>query len=411
MLLALATLLTAPAHAFDFESLKRLIIDERTTELSDVVGKLPADLRRNSTFVFESGGDQQADPLKPRAILWSEPGKFALAFNGGQGQLNGNTLEMWQYSSSEKRFHFYRLSFPLNRRADGRPDVQVEEPKLCLSCHGQNPRPIWSEYPTWPGTYGSDDDFAPAANKESERYKAFADSAMKHPRYAPLFAAKPANLSVADQPFYPYRFDQKADTAAESLAFYYRPNLRFSVLLTRLNVERVFEQIRKNPLYARERDKWLAGFLNCPRSMSFDGLLKETGVSKRDLDPRYMADDSSSESITAETAYFDGAATVNEYLASLLFADAAASRPELKAAYAPKSFNTKYRSRQKRNLLDRPYFNLMDALDAPSSWIAIPYPKGDFKKRHRSIFMPQDQEAYEAACAALGAPLTPSSSK
>src|SRR5690606_32283357 len=61
-----------------------------------------------------------------------------------------------------------------------------KNPLLCKSCHGMEPKPLWSPFPFWPGVLGE----GPLLTKEEEeRLAAFTRDNEEHPRYKHLYRA------------------------------------------------------------------------------------------------------------------------------------------------------------------------------------------------------------------------------
>jgi hypothetical protein len=84
---------------------------------------------------------------------------------------------MMQYREVGRRFEFREIEFPEDKDAV----VSEANPKLCLTCHGQDPRPNWEAYATWPGAYGSNDD--EISEEVLPHLKRFLERAETHPRY------------------------------------------------------------------------------------------------------------------------------------------------------------------------------------------------------------------------------------
>jgi hypothetical protein len=84
---------------------------------------------------------------------------------------------------------------------DNRQHRSGENARMCLSCHRQDPRPIWEAYPIWPGIYGQADDVLGSTTgynmngtelvpidgaKELDEFTKFEKSAGAKSRYASL---------------------------------------------------------------------------------------------------------------------------------------------------------------------------------------------------------------------------------
>ncbi|SMF60452.1 hypothetical protein [Pseudobacteriovorax antillogorgiicola] len=92
-----------------------------------------------------SGSLQLASPEKPRTVLFY--GGLILAFAEDQDQTT-RRVEIIEFDAQAMRFNFHELRFTHG--------MEIERnPKKCLTCHGDDPRPIWEPYDFWPKIYGS----------------------------------------------------------------------------------------------------------------------------------------------------------------------------------------------------------------------------------------------------------------
>lgn len=99
------------------------------------------------------------------------------------------------------------------------------------------------------------------------------------------------------------------------------------------------------------------------------------------------------------TSYFDGSATTDELLVALILSDLAAEEGSpYGALYELQSLRQKYERFATRYVLDRPFFEAMDALGA---WFPLPYPRALEEPHHRETFTPEFRAQYEAVCAQL----------
>ncbi len=228
----------AQAGAFRYENLVELIQKNSITSIESLLPLLPEELRSNYTLMRMSGSLQDATAIEPRAILFGSDASLTCAFNGGSAALAGSdSLECFQFRTEEKRFDFRQIQFPtaqntLKKVRYSASGKSADGKISCAGCHGgTDARPNWSEYSKWPGAYGTDDDFIPGTADPSERedYDRFVASRPSHLRYRWLIQ------SEAGGPNSP--FNRDAGTR-------FRPNLRFSDLLGRLNALRAGEKLR-----------------------------------------------------------------------------------------------------------------------------------------------------------------------
>ena len=340
-----------PAESFTLTDLTRLMASNHVSKIETLIPLLPSGLRRNSTFITQSESMQSATPLSPRVVLWNERGGFAMTFNGGlHGQDGSSVLEVLQ-ADQQNKLHFYKIAFPLGT---------VSEPKSCLQCHGTDPRPIWKEYPTWKDSYGSQDDFTPI--EQSGDFEKFIQGAHTQARYQSLFSA---DVKTEDYSSYPYRGDHLARSTDLFTAFNYRPNLRLGEFLTRLNARRLAAIIQVHPLSRGRRSRLIYELMNCGQSTlpkEITPIVKSFGLKTADFDLRHTYDSNETHDLDFGVSYFDGSATIIEYLLGQLISN--------DHDVTLRGLDQKYALDNPRNNIDRSWFQVMDQL---SLWLPLPY--------------------------------------
>lgn len=223
--------------------------------VEQLIPTLPADLRRELTFVYATRSPQQdVDPMHPRVVLFGRDARIVLAFTGDPQGPDRDIVELIRFRDDTRAFEMARYILPAARRRDpalaklaaenGRPN-----PTECLRCHGADPRPIFDSYPVWPGFYGSTQDAFAIAPDELAHYRAFL--AARTGVYALL--EYPAGSEVP-----PYSVDVVED-ATGRLA----PNMRLGMALTELNRQRIVRKLEASPRYAMYRDKLITGLIGC----------------------------------------------------------------------------------------------------------------------------------------------------
>ncbi len=165
---------------FDREQLRESIQNfnqislEPSTDPVDVfISRLPKNYRRHFTMIHRSFSIQEATPMAPRVVLFGPHAKVVMTFNAGpeydgKKLAGGETIEIMEYDSKAKEWHFSELSFDKNKKAK-----LEEHPAKCVMCHSGTPKavelsqapfykgklkPIFPQYPFWPGFYGSVND-------------------------------------------------------------------------------------------------------------------------------------------------------------------------------------------------------------------------------------------------------------
>ena len=115
-----------------------------SVSVDPLVRRLPVSLRSSWTALFESDSLQSASVTRPRIVLFDST--TSVAFSGQDEE-----LERWSFDLGTDRFTFSSE----RPRGAGRAAAGA---KACAACHGADPRPIWHEYPTWRGAFGSAND-------------------------------------------------------------------------------------------------------------------------------------------------------------------------------------------------------------------------------------------------------------
>jgi hypothetical protein len=135
---------------FNADSLFELIEKNQVTSVDQLLPLLPENLRSNYSLVYASRSTaQEASRAIPRIILFSDDGKFQMAVSGDSTGKGGNMVEM---ISQQADGTFQQATAELS--ATGLR--KTLNPESCVKCHGSQRRPIWDNYPFWPGTYGGD---------------------------------------------------------------------------------------------------------------------------------------------------------------------------------------------------------------------------------------------------------------
>ena len=221
---AVPAISSTPATSFGYSDLVGLIQTKHLNSIEALLPHLPTELRSGYTLMHKSRSMQAASEQYPRVILFGRDAQLTCAFNGDPRERGFNSLECIQFVGSERRFDFRQIVFPETGSIS--QDVVFSESGRtangkvsCSVCHGQDPRPNWSGYASWPGAYGESDD---GLGRELTAYSRFVASRANHPRYQYLIQDARANA--------PY-IDHGADVRA-------RPNLRFSELVGRYNARR-----------------------------------------------------------------------------------------------------------------------------------------------------------------------------
>jgi hypothetical protein len=234
-----------PASLLYTYDLDRLLADlekSGASTLEEALPALPEALRSNFTLMRDARGLQESDPRRPRALLFTNDGKFVLSFTGDSSQRQGGKWEILQYvegPAQRPAFELYDLSFPLKRGEGGKIVRPDKNPPKCLACHRHDPKPIWGRYEDWPGAFA--EFYAQSTDPELGELRAFLASRAQHPRYRYLLPQAGSSISPFMSP------DIKLD--GTSPYFQFLPNWRLTNALDGLNSRKIADRLRLSPYY------------------------------------------------------------------------------------------------------------------------------------------------------------------
>lgn len=225
---------TPASGTSSFLGLSEILTKAKAKSVDDAVSLLPASLFNDYVLMRDSGSGQEATPDKPREILFGGGGDLIVAVGG-----HGDSIEAIEYDKKNRRWDFYEISF-----TDGKPTVSERNPKRCTGCHGEPLRPNWETYLLWPGSYGERDGLLGA---DADDFKRFARAATRMPRYSRL-------VGLADH----YK---SSDDALD-------PNTRFTITVTKRNMERVANELTDSPAFPSLKYAVLAAVAGCGETAS-----------------------------------------------------------------------------------------------------------------------------------------------
>jgi hypothetical protein len=383
---------------FTSDDFKTLLHDHDIQSIPELVLSLPEHVKGNLTFLFESFSAQRAHLVfnddqgehsgvgSPRAILWDTQGRFFLTYNGFEKALGYNTVETMEYEESSRypSFKFVSHVFP----SRDKPGFSKISERVCQDCHGERSRPIWGEYPKWDNAYGSREDIVQPG--EAANFARFKMLASKNDLYKDLLPSDAWEN-------YPYKKDEDIRVMSESHTFRYRPNTRMSILLNRLNANRIFAILKSQPRYKSDRSRLASQFLGCAKDNSGIDLIRQYGLSLRDLDLRYTYNDPRYEQMDFSDSYFDGASTTNELLAAAILSELSEDVPQLKPLVHFKSLVRLYPSYYHRT----EDAQFMAGADSLGLWIRTPFPQWQVKGKFRPKPTPVEADNVRRLCREL----------
>ncbi len=227
-------------QSFGLKELTQTIDTNGITSIEGLLPLLPKALISSFTMVNKSKSIQEASIVNPRVILFGQTGKLILTFNGDPSQRNYNALEIMSFDEISKKYELREMIF----NGSTRPILSEANPKKCTLCHNSNPRPIWDEYRTWNGVFGSNDDDLGYSSKfykgqspdypDIAEYRQFLNNRLKNPRYKLLPWQK-------DNLCYPYHCDNQIKTFKNS------PNTRLILLSSLNNGMAIAQRVSQSP--------------------------------------------------------------------------------------------------------------------------------------------------------------------
>ena len=255
---------SSPIRAFDYGDLVELIRSKNIVSIEQLLPELPEELLHNYPLVHHSRSLHGASPDFPRSILFGKDARLILTFNGSADHSRFRDLEIMHFRDDALVFEMRSISFDNGARfSEGNPEV-------CLGCHGDSPRPIWSSYEYsddedvvhWPGFYGSTHDAPTLSVDKGAAFERFRELAEVHPRYRYLKLGHPGSR------WYPY--------GAGAYSHEFRPNNRLGNLLARLNAKRLAHHLRSGSFFNRYPSLSMLWILKCPEA-SNEGFARFVG--------------------------------------------------------------------------------------------------------------------------------------
>jgi mono/diheme cytochrome c family protein len=229
----------ASASPVQFDLLRARISEDKLTSVEAVLPVLPLDLRSHYVLMFRSRSLQGASYQNPRAILYGHDARFIVTFNGDPAHNGFNALETMEFDDQAKAFVFREIVFPDASKPDAPVSFSEPNPGKCLECHGNPPRPVWDAFPVWPGAYG-ERYRAHLGKQESEGLDAFLQAQPGHPRYGVLHEV---GKLASREAFYPSAKTRYQGVETEP------PNSELNTLLSRLNFQRIANELAGKPLF------------------------------------------------------------------------------------------------------------------------------------------------------------------
>ncbi|POB14603.1 hypothetical protein [Halobacteriovorax sp. DA5] len=267
--------------------------------LTQIIESIPEEDYQNMTLAYKSGALLPAAPNKLRPVIWNEKNSFVITFSTFEAdQHEEDSIEAIAWNQEELRYELLVLDLKNKKWL-------INQAK-CLECHGQRPRPLWGEYPTWNGFVGQRNDLM------NIRDRKYLSNFLKSSE--PRGEAVRRKIKREGAPF-PYRvatkeyFDHREHSQAD-----HRPNMRLGQLFARHHALSLFNDLKK--ALTQEELKKLFSIIQSKKYWLKDKKLEfyfnKAGLTLSDLDIAQVANQEIK--TTWEHIYFDGDAEILEYL-------------------------------------------------------------------------------------------------
>lgn len=134
---------TDACKGFSWESVKTPEDALCFKSIDEVLASIPERVRSNFVLIRETRSAQSASLTKPRIVIMSPDGSFIVT--AATDQTSSKDLEIAVYDYKKNVWDFAGIDYT-------QTPAKVEK-NLCKTCHGEEPHPIWTEYPNWPSAF------------------------------------------------------------------------------------------------------------------------------------------------------------------------------------------------------------------------------------------------------------------
>jgi hypothetical protein len=235
---------------FGYAQLHNLITDNNVTTIEQLLPLLPLDYRSGYTFIYASRGQHAANvfPDQPRVLLYGSDARFMMVFaknpNSAPVVSDADSLQTIEWNPVTLAFVLRQIDFsPGKKPLDPEP---ADNPATCLTCHGNDPRPIFDVYNFWPGFYGSVGrelcDTMQTGTPELTGYTAFQSQHRHADRYQFLPAEKPITKDTGCP-------SDPSDEVTVSNAASTSPNEDLTDMIFALNEQRIRRTFEAVPVF------------------------------------------------------------------------------------------------------------------------------------------------------------------
>lgn len=119
--------------------------------VSDLLAALPASMGGSFVLMEDSRSRHLSDLDHPRVIMYGLDARFIMSAGGVPEDPLYEVIEMAELDEQSGQWIFRALEF------DSDPPTLGDSDASCQGCHGRPVRPIWGNYPDWPGAFGANE--------------------------------------------------------------------------------------------------------------------------------------------------------------------------------------------------------------------------------------------------------------
>ncbi len=127
------------------------VINNGVTNVRDLLSDMPDSMRENYVLMEQTRSRHLADLRDPRLIMFGLDARFLMAVGGVEEDPLREIVEMAELDEETGQWIYRLIDFETS------PPTLSADDLACQGCHGSPTRPIWGNYPDWPGAFGEDE--------------------------------------------------------------------------------------------------------------------------------------------------------------------------------------------------------------------------------------------------------------
>lgn len=234
------TTLIERENSYNPEELFTLLKEKKPKDKAEFMSILPNIFKDNYILMYDSKSLQSSSFDKPRAILRSPKSEVMLSISnhGDIKNEHNSNVELIYWDKEEKAFKFHEISFDESTGMK----ISNENPSKCLKCHGgDDPRPNWEPYSSWPGSYGGKEEFRLSGELVAGERR-YLDEFINKSKSDPIYS----QLLNLEKHFTPFTKDNDIVGGREAQGLL---NYKFTESVAKLNFERIVDRMSKNEFY------------------------------------------------------------------------------------------------------------------------------------------------------------------